>query len=107
MSAWTYLYLNYYPLEGNVRRTSSIIFAERERGPEYEPDPDDMENLKKPDWWDDDYEPPERDGQEDDRVRPGSQERNWAEDDYYANLEQEYDYGQFQYPERYSWDQYA
>jgi len=106
MSAWTYLYLNYYPLESNVRRTSSIVFGLREQGPEYEPDPDDMENLKKPSWWDDGYELPGRDGQDDNRQRP-QQERNWAEENYYANLEQEYDYGQFQYPERYSWDQYA
>ena len=108
MSSWLYHLQNYYPLEGNVRRTSSIVYAQRERLPEYEPDPDDMDNLKPPNWWDEGYEPPEKNEQEDNRQRP-PQERNWAEDDYYSNLEYERSRGhdEYHYPDMYSWDQFA
>jgi len=108
MSAWTYLYLNHYPLRWNVRRTSSIVFAERERGPEYEPDPDDMENLKKPSWWDDGYEPPARDGEESDRQRP-AQERDYYQEDYerYMEERERERHNEPQYADRYGWDQYA
>ena len=72
------------PASGNSQRP-------HER-PEYQPDPEDLENLQKPQWWDDynniDYEQ-ERD--ETNRLNLDREQNYWAERDYrdYMELERE------------------
>ena len=118
MSAWTYLYLNHYPLRGNVRRTSSKIFAPLDltaggfrndqggQDPNLDPNDDDMSKLNKVE----DYyeERQERDGQEDDRQRP-QQERDYYQEDYERYMEERdrERHDEPQYADRYGWDQYA
>ena len=63
-----------------------------------------MGNLEKPNWWDD-FE--EAESQEDDRTRPSFQERDWYQEDYERYHEEERDYQDFQWPDKYGWDQYA
>lgn len=113
MHAWLYLYYNHFPLAFNTRRTSSKVFAPLDltaggfrnaqggQDSNIDENDDDMSRLQETE-----ATYAERSEQESDRKRP-AQERDYYQEDYYANLEQEYDYGQFQYPERYSWDQYA
>ena len=108
---------NDFPFEWNVRRTSSRSYAttdltnggfrnaEGGQDSNIDLDDDNMDNLQKPNWWDD-FEEPKRDGQEYDRARPGA-ERDWYQEDFERYHEEERDYQDFQWPDKYGWDQYA
>ena len=82
---------------GELPKTGDSAQRPHER-PEYQPDPEDMENLQKPNWWDDyndvDYEQ-ERD--ETNRLNLDREQNYWAEKDrrdymeYEREFERDYD----------------
>ena len=113
MYRWIYLYRNYFPFSLNTRRTSSKIFSpldltaggfrNKEGGQDSNIDEndDDMSRLQETEAT---YE--DRGDEEYDRTR-SDMERDWYQEDFERYHEEERDYQDFQWPEKYGWDQYA
>lgn len=113
MYAWLYLYNNYFPLEFNIRRTSSLFvnridltsggYRNDQGGQDsnIDLDDDDMSRLQETE-----ATYADRGDEEYDRAFPQA-ERNYQQEDYERYMEEERPYQEFQWPDRYGWDQYA
>lgn len=84
-----------FRLEMNIRKFGGTIKKSETKADDYIPDPDDMENLRKPDWWDDWKPTSEVINSEEAILNREPLERNWLEEDYYQDLRdsQEYERG--------------
>lgn len=113
MYAWLYLYHNYFPLSYNTRRTSSKVYApldltaggfRNELGGQdsnIDENDDDMSRLQETEATYADR------GDEDNERSAPSAERDWYQEDFERYHEEERDYQDFQWPDKYGWDQYA